>query len=295
MSTRIPPQEPFDAQERELARILAALPGGEPPPHVDAGILRAAANAAASSRRPHARWLASAGAMWGIGGAAAAVQALGVAWQMRYPAQDALPESAPAAAMSNAAEDSSIPIEFKEQAPEAAGNAAPPPPAMPKAVAIPRPRAQPAALPAPQAQAAEPFFADQLDEHVAHRADAGGSAGADFPAPTAAPAAAPIATDAQKPQAYAAKAAVADAESSMAAEAQSSRADQGRSNVVGAASGTLASTADTSRMKPANWLSKIRVLRDAGHHDQAKASLIQFQHMHPDYVIPSDLAPLLRE
>ena len=104
-----------------------------------------------------------------------------------------------------------------------------------------------------------------------------------------------MATDAQKSQAYAAKAAVADAESSMAAEAQSSRADQGRSNVVGAASGTLASTADTSRMKPANWLSKIRVLRDAGHHDQAKASLIEFQHMHPDYVIPSDLAPLLRE
>ena len=68
MNKHIPPTEALDEQERELARIVRALPGGEPPPALDARILKAAANAAASTRRPGARWLASAGALWGAGG-----------------------------------------------------------------------------------------------------------------------------------------------------------------------------------------------------------------------------------
>lgn len=291
MSSRIPPPEPFDTQERELARILAALPGGEPPPHLDASILRAAANAAAASRRPHARWLASAGALWGIGGAAAGVLALGVAWQMRYPARDStLSDSAPAAAMSNEAEDSSIPIEFKERAPEQAGNAAPPP-ALAKDPSVRRVRSRQAVPAAPQSRAPEPFSADQLDEHAANRAEAGGRAESDF----AAPSPAPLAIDAQSSRAYAAKAAVADAASAVAAEAQTERADQGRSVVAGASAGALSASPDTRRMKPANWLAQIRALRDAGHRQEAHASLVLFHREHPQYVIPSDLAPLLRE
>src|SRR4249919_3693125 len=97
-SPPLPPQEPLDAQERELARILRALPAGEPPAALDAKILRAATNAAASSRRPGAKFLASAGALWGIGSAAAAVLALGVAWQLRYGDTRApLADSAPRA------------------------------------------------------------------------------------------------------------------------------------------------------------------------------------------------------
>ena len=85
----LPPNEPLDEQEREFARILHALPGGDPPPALDAAILRAATNAAAaSSKRPVRRALASAGALWGIGTAAAAVLALGVAWQMRFGIHD---------------------------------------------------------------------------------------------------------------------------------------------------------------------------------------------------------------
>lgn len=291
----MPPLEPFDAQERELARILAALPGGEPPPQLDARILRAAANAAAASRQPHARWLASAGALWGIGGAAAAVLALGVAWQMRYPAHDPiLADSAPAAAMSNQAENSSIPIQFKERAPEEAGNAASPPmpPAMSKAAPVGRELSQAAAPAPPQAQTSEPLSADQLDEHGhpgvrPSRAATGGSTEPDF----AAPPPAPLATDAQKTQAYAAKTAVTDAASPVVAEAHSERAEQGRSVVAGA----LSASPDSRRMKPANWLAQIRALRDAGHRQEAHDSLVEFHREHPDFVIPSDLAPLLRK
>src|SRR5688572_16153438 len=130
MTTPMPPPEPLDAQERELARVLRALPGGEPPAALDAAILRAAANAAAASRRPGARMLASAGALWGIGGAAAAVLALGVAIQMRY-SPDRMPmESAPRAeAVSDLAEDDAVQVDFGE-ARESAASAAPPPPPM---------------------------------------------------------------------------------------------------------------------------------------------------------------------
>src|SRR5688500_12118971 len=116
MTTPMPPPEPLDAQEREFARVLRALPGGEPPAALDAAILRAAANAAASSRRPGARLLASAGAMWGIGGAAAAVLALGVAIQMQYlPDRQPTMESAPRAqAVSDLAEEDAVQVELGE-------------------------------------------------------------------------------------------------------------------------------------------------------------------------------------
>ena len=64
-----PAHQPLDDQERELARILRALPAGEPSAALDSRILRAAANATAAQRRPGARWLAAAAPLWGIGGA----------------------------------------------------------------------------------------------------------------------------------------------------------------------------------------------------------------------------------
>src|SRR4249919_1367424 len=142
MNTPRPPMEPLDEQEREFARILHALPGGEPPPALDAAILRAATNAAAASKRPGARILASAGALWGIGSAAAAVLALGVAWQLRYGADTALrAERAPhAQVVSEPVDDDSVSVELGAQPADAPFAPPPPPPALAdKQEAAPKP------------------------------------------------------------------------------------------------------------------------------------------------------------
>src|SRR5690348_8421756 len=125
----LPPNEPLDDQEREFARILHALPSGEPSPALDAKILRAATNAAASSKRPVRRVLASAGALWGIGSAAAAVLALGVAWQLRYGTPDhAAVPSAPRAQAVSDSDDGSVQVELSSQPADAPFVAPAPPP-----------------------------------------------------------------------------------------------------------------------------------------------------------------------
>lgn len=296
MNSQIPPTEPMDEQERKLARILRALPGGEPPAALDARILRAAANAAAESRTPRSRWLASAGALWGIGGAAAAVLALGVSWQMMYPARPSAPsESAPAAVMADQAEDSSVSVELKdrptreyENAPPPASSVAQTPPARSEAQAAPAPArtrartvapsAAPGAPPLPTAMP-EPFAGDQLDEHVAASAEAGASADAMT--------ASQARSASNEERALAAKAASAET----AAQATSMPQATGAAPATGA----LGNAQETPRMKPARWLAHIRQLRDDDRLAEAKASLREFHERYPDFVIPSDLAPLLRE
>lgn len=285
MNTNLPPTEPLDEQERELARIVRALPGGEPPPALDARILRDAANAAAASRRPSARWLASAASLWGIGGAAAAVLALGVSWQMIYGnAHSGVESVAAPAAMSEADEQSPVAVEFKPQPAEAAATAQALPPAAPPALPAvarnaapagtrrqdqPAPESQLAAAPEPQA-----FAEDHLDEHVAARAESsdardngGTSAGA-----LAAPALAERATG-----------------TAMAKAAADSSAP------AAPALGGAARERQQAPLKPSTWLARIRELRDAQRYAEARASLLEFHRRYPDFVIPSDLAPLLRE
>jgi hypothetical protein len=48
-------------------------------------------------------------------------------------------------------------------------------------------------------------------------------------------------------------------------------------------------------MRPATWLAHIRSLRDQQRRAEARASLLEFKRRYPDFVIPSDLAPLLRQ
>ena len=283
MNTNLPPTEPLDEQERELARIVRALPGGEPPPALDARILRSAANTAASSRRPSARWLASAASLWGIGGAAAAVLALGVSWQMIYgnPHSGVERASAPAA-MSEADDQSPMAVEFKPRPAEATTTAqAMPPPASPtvaqnrapasaRRLDRPAPAPQVAAAPEPQA-----FAEDRLDEHVAARAessDARDNAGVSNGA-LAAPALAERASG-----------------NAMAKAAADSSAPAAALSLGGAAR-----ERQQVPMKPSTWLARIRELRDAQHHAEARTSLREFHRRYPDFVIPSDLAPLLRE
>jgi hypothetical protein len=284
MNKQFPTTEALDEQERELARVLRALPGGEPPAALDARILKAAGNAAAASRRPRTRWIASAGALWGIGGAAAAVLALGVSWQLMYPENPSMrPEAAPAARMEDKAEDSTVSVELKDQQSSVPGNAPAPSPALNSAMqesAAQAYSAAPAApLPAPTTAALpEPFASEHLDEHVTTSADVG--AGAESDSPSAAIAGRSEALS------NAAPAAKAAAESRMAQRAAASDA---------AATGGLAMAPEPGPMKPANWFAHIRQLQAQDRTAEAKASLIEFQKRYPNFVIPSDLAPLLRE
>ena len=58
MNTREPITEPLDDDEREFARVVRALPAGEPPAALDARILKAASDAVAARPRRRFAWLA---------------------------------------------------------------------------------------------------------------------------------------------------------------------------------------------------------------------------------------------
>jgi len=287
MNKQIPTTEALDEQERELARILRALPGGEPPAALDARILKAAGNAAAGSRRPRARWLASGGAMWAIGSAAAAVLALGVSWQLMVPEHRALrSEVAPAAKMEDLAEDSTVSVGLQDRQASEPADAPAASPA--KAIALPEPaqntyRAAPSAPPPPAPASAappEPFAGERLEAQVASSADAAASAEA-----VRESAAVTGRSEAISSAASAAPAAKAAAESQLSQRAAGAAAEADASAV----------TSGSGPMKPANWLAHIRRLLDEDRTTEAKASLLEFRKIYPDFVIPSDLAPLLRE
>ena len=130
MNTPNRPHEELDADERELARVVRALPGNEPPPALDLRILKAAQDAVARApdkRRRRALWAASSGgSFWAFGTAAAAVLAVGLSWQMfmRGPSSN-LPASGPAViAKDNAQESDSTSVDFIPAAPKADQGAA---------------------------------------------------------------------------------------------------------------------------------------------------------------------------
>jgi hypothetical protein len=172
-----PRHHPLQDDEIALARVLRALPAGEPSAKVDAAILAAATdavNGAAAAAAPSSprraakatRWLLPG---WAIGTAAAAVLAVGIGMQLRPPlapepqAASAERASEPPAARDEVSVELVDPQERKvlPTAPppdpvpdrhERPGRAPPPPPPPP----APAPVAQPPA-PAPLAETAEAF------------------------------------------------------------------------------------------------------------------------------------------
>lgn len=292
MTKHIPPTEAFDDQEREVARIVRALPGGEPSPALDARILRSAANAAAA-RRPTAQLIASAGTLWGIGGAAAAVLALGVAWQALAPGPRAPGEAVPTAAtMSDRAESSEeVTVQLNQSPASSAAAGSEPFPAPPPAptagiskrvssrAAAPTPAAAPPArAPAPPPPPPAPTdpapFQERFDEHVSD-------------------AAAPVVAA----QAESASSALARDEVGNAAKSSSDSTSAARQSRAQAelGAGAAAPEPESLPMAPANWLQHIRRLRDGDQLEEARTSLVQFRKRYPNFVVPSDLAPLLRE
>ncbi len=87
MNNQPPSQhETLSAEERDLARVVRALPGGEPPAALDALILKAATDAVASSSHSpkNPRWTKAwlgTSALW-LGTAAASILTVGIGWQL---------------------------------------------------------------------------------------------------------------------------------------------------------------------------------------------------------------------
>lgn len=86
MNTQPPRQhEVLSDEERELARVVRALPGGGPPAALDALILKAATDAVASShsqkKSPWTKGLLGTSALW-MGTAAASILTIGLGWQV---------------------------------------------------------------------------------------------------------------------------------------------------------------------------------------------------------------------
>ena len=298
MTAPIPPTEAHDDAERELARILRALPAGEPSPELDARILRSAANAAASSGKPHVRWLASASGLWGVGAAAAAVLAMGVSWQMLDPSRGFGERTSPVAVAQES--DSAVVVELGETRPDAAKPMPGPPsasaqapariqhnraPAAKSPAAPPRPAPAPA-TPAPTSQPLS-FPHDGLDEGVAQQSEAApqrsGIDVATVESTTVLSARQPEEVAAQQRKAADSNAAARDAAGS--ARGQSAE-------LAGVAA---ASRSAPGPMKPATWLARVRQLIVANRTEEARASLKLFHKRYPNYVVPADLAPLLRE
>jgi len=179
MNTPNRPHEDLDADERELARVVRALPGNEPPPTLDLRILRAAQDAVSTpsgKRTRRALWASStAGSFWGFGTAAAAVLAVGVSWQMfmRAPSGN-LPASAPAVIAKDDAQDrDSTSVDFVTVAPESdQGRASDRLASAAPATSRPTPeRQRPAAVAEPMREESKALAAPQPqpfpDEHVA--------------------------------------------------------------------------------------------------------------------------------
>lgn len=321
-----PRKHPLQDDEIALARVLRALPAGEPPASVDAAILRAATDAVAPGRRRPPvglRWLPT----WAIGTAAAAVLAVGIGLQLRPPLH---PESAPAPAseaakpLPPARERLSVDLVEPDQAlpPPAApppsaqrparGVPAPPPPAPP-----PPPPREPEAFPAPQAAAPAP-------EPAAEMADPGVTMDAVAPAAAveesesrlrsedndqarrlhqeafARRAQAKASAQAREESAASGAAAASRAlnesapvaPAAMAAPAPAAPASaEAMADVVGQAA-ILPPVADDARLAPDAWLDRVRERRRQGDTAGARASLRLFLKAHPDAPIPSDLASL---
>ncbi len=305
MNPNDPHPEPLDPNERELARVVRALPGGEPPAMLDARILKAAQDAvAAGKNRRGPRWLLGGSAAWGIGSAAAAVLAIGVGWQVLNPSPATrlpMPARAPAPSTDVAEESIGTTVEFREQAPRAYDNSPPPvaatPAPPPARTAAARPPAAPAAPPPPLAANAPAVTVQGSGAINAIDVSSAESTTiltaeqmANIARTEAAGAAAAEREDAASARASADSRQRANADAAMVDAAAPAAAAERRAS--GLAADPAKAEADFQR-RPSEWLNHIRALRDRGDDVAARASLRDFRKRHPDYLIPSDLTVLL--
>lgn len=316
--------EPFDADERALAELLArdALPG--PSPQLDARILAAARAATATpgraSQRLRPRWIA------GMSIAATLVLAVGIAWRLRpLPERPVAAEAPPAVSAVRVVEPAP---------PAAAADVAPPPlPSPPKQLrSVPTPTApveRERALPVRRKPAPE---AEVVHDEPAPMESAAAPPAPPAPPPPPPPAqvatpkpamnamAAPTSTTTQAAQAQRRVDSYNQAKSLDRVEVSGSRLKvpapastpqafpRDATDVDAAAAADAAAsgealppralldeeppaTADSPQVRDA-WLQRIRELLAAGDIEAARGSLAEFRRRYPKYALPEDLRQL---
>lgn len=294
--------DPLDADERELARVLRALPAGEPPSALDARILAMARDAVVSTPaqkdegQPRARRAPR--PAWGLGVAASCVFAAGLVWRMggfgtesfdllgtelreerAAPAASTEPMVQPAAPLPPAP-DEHISVEIGVPATPARTLAPPPPPPppseerpVPQATVASAPAAPPPAPPAPPPPAAAaPAMvatapAAEARAEVERRREQATMRMAPEPAPD--------------PTGWA---------NGDAAGAESTTLD--RISVFGSRVSDVeaaAVVAEDSRAGPQTWIQRIRARIERGDAEGARQSLEGFIERYPRKPLPQDL------
>ncbi len=311
-----PRKSPLQDDEIALARVLRALPSGEPPAQLDTAILRAATDALSPGRRRPVRglrWLPT----WAVGTAAAAVLAVGVGIQLRPPLAPQYPaagvqETSPV--KPEARERMDIELIEADQAAAPAPAAAPPEPrpvtGRPPPPAAPAPALQSAPPPPIESQSAavpEEAAAPMVGENTAQDA----SVALDSVVVSGSRVRSEATDQARRtPQESYARRAQAKVARPQPQQAQP-RAELAPADRAGLADGAAANpaapaaftdakptgaalppVADDAALAPADWFDRIRERRRQGDLAGARASLQLFVRAYPTAPIPSDLARL---
>lgn len=258
-----PRQAPLQDDEADLARVLRALPAGEPSARVDAAILAAATDAVGprENAAPPRRRLPA----WALGTAAAAVLAIGIGLQLRPPLAPVLQQeaAAPAAAPAEVAAETSADASA-DAAAGIAPVAAPPAPPPPPALAV-EPPAEPPALDQIVVSGSRLERADVQAEDAERTADA------------------PESRQQREASAAAQRTGVLPEEAPVAMPAPRAPAPT---------AGLLPPVDEDAALAPADWIERIRERLQQGDTAGARASLLRLLQAHPDTDIPADLAPL---
>lgn len=289
-----PGKTPLDSDERALAQTLRRLPASDPGPALDARVLGMAREALQPKQAtpPQRRRLHR--LSW-LGTAAGAVLAVGVGWQLSQtePGSASALRPAPAEApqMHGAEAEGSLDIEVIRR------------PAAP---------ASPAPLPAESADDAKaadaaPAAAERrrrsLDkQNLSERSSlAESQAPPPVPPPSSpTPQAEPLA----RPSRQEAPAGAAPAATDAGGVASEPRGDSlERIEVTGSRIGDAGSldaegfppVAQDARLKPEDWVNRIRERRAAGQLEKSRRSLQDFVRSYPYLVVPEDLRPLLNQ
>ena len=264
--------DPLDADERELARVLRALPAGEPPSALDARILAMARDAVVTTpaqqdeAQPRARRAPR--FVWGLGVAASCVMAAGLVWRMGGFGAENFDVVGTSVSSDDAAAESSMQ----------------PAPPMPEAesehigVELSPPRA--AAPPIAPPPAANPMSAEadqqrsRLRELSVERQRTESRRGQ-------------VAADPQFAPAPAAAAPMADA--AMAAPADAAEESSTLDSITVTGSRTVGVEHEDGSAGPQTWIQRIRARIDRGDEDGARESLEAFIERHPSKPLPQDL------
>lgn len=322
-----PRKQPLQDDEIALARVLRALPAGEPPSRLDAAILAAATDAVAASpgERPRTGapkrilpWLPT----WAIGTAAAAVLAVGIGVQLRPPLAPTVAPQAEQAPAHRPLPESRPRMDIELPEPQLAP---PPPPAPPPAqpaqmrserqAPLPPPPPPPApespAPPSPPAPAEAVADAFPAAPVLAEEAAADEGAALDSITVSGTRVAPPPETGDQARRrhqsAYAQRAAErADAEREALARQQAQASESAQRDAAAKAAAApgaagppvarqqaaLPPVSEDTALAPYAWFDRIRARRDAGDLAGARESLARLRAAHPDAAVPDDLADL---